>query len=175
MNWWCHLTISSPVTLFSFFLQSFLASGSFSSELAVHSGGRTIGASTSASVLLKGIQGWFPCFQRDSWESSSAPQFEGINSLALCLLYGPALTTVPDHWEDYSLDYMDLCWQNNLGVNEESESGLRTWLWETLVPTHPAYFSLLSLAALSWRLGYGLCSWKALFPTSSFWHLHIVW
>ena len=60
--------------------------------------------------------------------SSPAPQFEGINSLALCLLYGPALTTVPDHWEYYSLDYMDLCWQNNLGVNEESESGLRTWL-----------------------------------------------
>ena len=26
-----------------------------------------------------------------------------INSLALCLLYGPALTTVCDHWEDHSL------------------------------------------------------------------------
>ena len=54
--------------------------------------------------------------------SSPAPQFEGINSLALCLLYGPALTTVPDHWEDYSLDYMGLCWQSDLGVNEESEA-----------------------------------------------------
>ena len=27
--------------------------------------------------------------------------------LALCLLYGPALTTVHDHWEDHSLDYAD--------------------------------------------------------------------
>ena len=34
---------------------------------------------------------------------------EGINSLAFCLLHGPALTTVCDHWEDHSLDYMDLC------------------------------------------------------------------
>ena len=33
----------------------------------------------------------------------SAPQFEGINSLVFCLLYGPALRTVCDHWEDHSL------------------------------------------------------------------------
>ena len=26
----------------------------------------------------------------------------------LCLLYGPAITTVHDHWEDHSFDYMDL-------------------------------------------------------------------
>ena len=32
----------------------------------------------------------------------------------LCLLYGPALTTVCDHWEDYSLDYTDLCQQSNV-------------------------------------------------------------
>ena len=31
----------------------------------------------------------------------------GMNSLALCLLYGPALTTVHDHWEDISLDHTD--------------------------------------------------------------------
>ena len=34
---------------------------------------------------------------------------EGINSLAFRLLHGPALTTVYDHKEDHSLDYMDLC------------------------------------------------------------------
>ena len=28
----------------------------------------------------------------------------------------------------------------------------RVKLWETLVPSHPAYFPLLSLASLSWRL-----------------------
>ena len=45
---------------------------------------------------------------RDFQESSPAPQFEGINSLAFCLLYGPALATMCDHWEDCSLDYTDL-------------------------------------------------------------------
>ena len=38
-------------------------------------------------------------------ESSPAPQFKGINSLALCLLYGPALTNLHDQWGDHSLDY----------------------------------------------------------------------
>ena len=36
-----------------------------------------------------------------------APQFKGANSLAFCLLYGPVLTTIHDHWEDHSLDYRD--------------------------------------------------------------------
>ena len=52
-----------------------------------------------------------PCCPRDSQETSPAPQFKDINSLVLCLLCGPAVTTVHDHWENYSLDYMDLCWQ----------------------------------------------------------------
>ena len=33
-----------------------------------------------------------------------------------CLLDGPALTTVCDHWEDHSLDYIDLCWQSNVSA-----------------------------------------------------------
>ena len=41
----------------------------------------------------------------DFYESSPAPQFKGINSLAFCLLYSPALTTVHNQWEDHSLDY----------------------------------------------------------------------
>ena len=41
--------------------------------------------------------------QHHSWKASML--------LALCLLYGPALTTVRDHWEDHSFDYMDLCQQ----------------------------------------------------------------
>ena len=43
-------------------------------------------------------------------------QFEGINSLAFCLLYGPALTTERDCWEDDSLDYMNLCQQSNVSA-----------------------------------------------------------
>ena len=33
-----------------------------------------------------------------------------------CLLYSPALTTIRDHWEDYSLDYTDICQQSNVSA-----------------------------------------------------------
>ena len=35
-----------------------------------------------------------PCCPRDFQESSPAPQFRGINSLAFCFLYGPGLTII---------------------------------------------------------------------------------
>ena len=52
------------------------------------------------------FQGYFPlgltglnlCCPMNSQESSPAPQFESINSLALCLLHGPALTSTYDYW-----------------------------------------------------------------------------
>ena len=53
---------------------------------------------------------------RDFQESSPAPQFEGINSLELCLLYGPALRTIEDHQEDHNLDYSNRCWQSNVSA-----------------------------------------------------------
>ena len=71
------------------------------------------------------IQGCFPLrltglislMSQDSQESSlPAPQFKGLNSLVLCLLYGPALTIGHDHWEDHSLDYTDLCWQSDVSA-----------------------------------------------------------
>ena len=37
---------------------------------------------------------WSHCYPKDCQESSPAPQFKGINSLALFIFYGPALTTV---------------------------------------------------------------------------------
>ena len=63
---------------------------------------QSIGASASASVLPKSIEGrfpldwlvWSPCSPRDSQESSPAPQFESIDSSAFCLPYCPALTPV---------------------------------------------------------------------------------
>ena len=44
---------------------------------------------------------WSP---RDSQGSSPTPQFKGINSLVLSLLYSPTLTSIHDHWKNYSLD-----------------------------------------------------------------------
>ena len=57
---WCHLTISSSVVPFSSCVQSFPASGSFLKSQFFTSGGQSIGASASASVLPMNIQGWFP-------------------------------------------------------------------------------------------------------------------
>ena len=36
--------------------------------------------------------------------------------MVLCLLYGPVLTAVCDHWEDHSLDYVALCRQRNVSA-----------------------------------------------------------
>ena len=55
-----YLTISSSDTPFSFYLQSFPAPGSFPVSWFFESGGQSIGASTSTSVLPMTIQGWFP-------------------------------------------------------------------------------------------------------------------
>ena len=56
-SWRCHPTISSPVTPF-FCLQSFPASGSIPMSQYFTSGGKSIGASASTSVLTVNIQDW---------------------------------------------------------------------------------------------------------------------
>ena len=120
LNQWCHPTISSSVTPFSSCLQSLPASGSFPVSQLFTSGGQNIEA--SASVLPMNIQDWFPlesgmvgspCSPRDSQESTSAPQFEGIISSVLSLFYCPALTSIHDCWKNHSFDYTDLCRQSN--------------------------------------------------------------
>ena len=57
---WCHPTISSSVVPFSSCLSSFQASGSFQMIQLFASDGHSIGASTSALVLLMNFQSWFP-------------------------------------------------------------------------------------------------------------------
>ena len=60
LSQWCYPTISSSVALFSFCLQFFPASGSFPMSQLFASGGQSMGASASVSVLPVSIQGWFP-------------------------------------------------------------------------------------------------------------------
>ena len=55
----CHLTILSPVGLL-LLPSSFPASGSFPMSQLFSSGGQSVGASASASVLPMNVQGWFP-------------------------------------------------------------------------------------------------------------------
>ena len=56
MSWWCYLTISSSVALFSSYPQSFPASGFFPMSQLLASCGQSIGASASAWVLPMNIQ-----------------------------------------------------------------------------------------------------------------------
>ena len=57
---WCHPTISFSVVPVSSCLQSFPASGSFPMGQFFTSGGQSIGASASASVLPMNSHDWFP-------------------------------------------------------------------------------------------------------------------
>ena len=54
--------------------------------------------------------------EKDSQESSPAPQFESINSLVLRLLYGPTLTSIHDYWKNHSFDYSDLDWKSEVSA-----------------------------------------------------------
>ena len=77
--------------------------------------------SSEYSGLISLKTDWFDLLApRDFQESSPVPQFEGISSLALCLLYSPALTIVHAHWEDHSLDYTDHCQQSNISAFQHS-------------------------------------------------------
>ena len=60
LSWWCHPTISSSTAPLSSCPQSFPASGYFTISWLFTSGGQSIEASASASVLPMNIQGWFP-------------------------------------------------------------------------------------------------------------------
>ena len=60
LSQWYHPTISQSASLFSSFLQSFPASGSFPMSQLFTSCGQSIGVSASASVLPMTIQASFP-------------------------------------------------------------------------------------------------------------------
>jgi len=84
LSWWCYLTFSFSVSPFSFYLQSFPASGSFPVNQLVLSGSRSIGTSASAVGLPVNIQGlisfsigWFVLLEIQGYsQQSSAPQFK---------------------------------------------------------------------------------------------------
>ena len=60
LGWWCNPIISSSVAPFPSCRQSFPISGSFSMSQFFPSGGQSVGASASPSVLPMNIQDWFP-------------------------------------------------------------------------------------------------------------------
>ena len=76
----------------------------------------SISPSNEYSGLISFRMDWLDLFvsPRDSQESSATPQLKSINSSVLSFPYSPTLTSIHDYWKNHSLDYMDLCWQNNV-------------------------------------------------------------
>ena len=75
LSQWCYLTISSSATPFSFWLQSFPASGSFPVSQFFTSGGHGIEMSASASVLPMNIKDWSPL----GWTGWISLQSKGLS------------------------------------------------------------------------------------------------
>ena len=75
LSQWYHPTISTSVIPFSSHLQSFPASGSFSVSWLFTSGGQSIGASVSASVLPMNIEHRFP----SGWTGLISLQSKGLS------------------------------------------------------------------------------------------------
>ena len=84
-SWWSHPTISSSVVPF-FCLQPFPASGSFSMNHFFASGGQSIEASSSASVLPMDVQVWSPL----GWTGWISLQPKGLSRVS-------SITTVQKH------------------------------------------------------------------------------
>ena len=77
----------------------------------------SISPSNKYLELISLMIDWFDlCFPGDSQECCSALQLKDINFSVFCLLYGPALRTIYDHWEDHSLDYTNFCQQSNVST-----------------------------------------------------------
>ena len=115
LNQWCHSTISSSTTLFFFCLQSFPASGSFPMRWLFVSGGQSIGASASASVLPMNVQGWFP-LGLTGWISLQSKGLSRVFSSTTIRKHQffsaqPSLRTnsqsAHNYWKNCGFDYMN--------------------------------------------------------------------
>ena len=87
------------------------------------SGGQSIEASASASVLPMNIQGWFPLGLTGVISLQSQGDFSRVFSSATVQKhkffstqpsYGSTLTSIHDYWKNHSSDYLDLCWQSEV-------------------------------------------------------------
>ena len=146
LSWWCHPTISSSVIPFSSHLQSFPALGCFQMSQFFTSGGQSIGVSASTSVLPMNILDWFPLGWTD-WIAllSKGPsrvfssiRFESISSLALSLLYGPALTSIHDSWKTIAL------------IRQTFVGKVMSQLFNTLSRLVIAFLSMTKRFLISW-------------------------
>ena len=132
LRWWCHPVIlwCPLLPLPSIFpsIRVFSNESSDSSELVCIRWPKFWSFSSSVSPCdeysgLISLQiDWFDLLAvQGTLRRPPAPHFEGIDSMVFCLLYGPPLTTVHDHWEDDSLDCMDLFWPSNVSAFQHNK------------------------------------------------------
>ena len=105
LSWWCFPAISSSVVSFSSCVQSFPASGSFLMSWFFASGGRSTGASASASGLPKNTQDRSPL----EWTSWISLQSKGLSRVF-------SNTTVQKH----QIVYLFSIWENSLLETSEA-------------------------------------------------------
>ena len=108
-----HLELCRPLLLL---LSIFLSIRVFSNEPALRikwpnywTFNFSISLSNEYSGLISYRIDWFDLAAvQGTLESPPTPQFKSINSSMHRLLYGPALTSRHDYWENHSLDSVDL-------------------------------------------------------------------
>ena len=116
LSQWCHPTISSFVAPFSSCPESFPASRSFPMSQLFVSSGQSIGATAP-------IQGWLPL----GLTGLISLQSKGLSRVFFnttvqkhqffsTQLYSPTLTSIHDYLKNHSLDYTDLCRQNDVST-----------------------------------------------------------
>ena len=90
LNRWCHSTISSSVVPFSSRLQCFPASGSFLMSQLFTSGGQSIGASASTSVLPMNISGLIS-FRMDWLDGDDSNSQNATPCCLYCMFHWPCV------------------------------------------------------------------------------------
>ena len=121
---WCHPTISSSIVPFFSCLQSFSESGSFLMSQHFPSGGQSIRASASSSVLPPNIQDWFPLGLTHvlSLLSKGLSRVFSSTTVWKHQFFGAqaslrsSLTSVHNYWKNHRFDSADLCWQSDVSA-----------------------------------------------------------
>ena len=119
---WCYLTNLSSAAPFSSCLQSCPESGSFPMSQLFASGGQSIAASASASVLPVNIQHWFPLgfIHLLAAQGTLKSLLQPHNSIHRFFGTQPSLwsNSYICTWllKNYSFDYTDFCWQSDIST-----------------------------------------------------------
>ena len=121
LSWWCPPTTSFSVVPASSCLQSYPASGAFSTSQLFASGGQSIRVSASASVLPMKTQDWSPLGQTGGIFLQSKGLSRVFSNttvqkhqlLGTQLFYSPTFISIYDYWEwsnrYWQFDFQFLC------------------------------------------------------------------